>query len=347
MSSKGFISRLGLLRPALTLALVIAGLLALAPGLAQAAAPARWVLESKAAPTNLPVAHEGKAGVGYLTVNVANVGGSAVDGEGEQVKVVERLPAGVEATNVRAASRGTPGSINNEQGTGAWTCAPDPHVINCTFGKELTSYEQLEILVNLKVTTETPSEPLNEVEVEGGKTAPASLKRPVPINSLPTNFGVEQFEIATENENGSQNLEAGSHPYQMTTTFGLNETITEDNFLGTHDKVPGAPALQRNLGFKLPPGLIGDPNVGGRCRSVDFLEPPETKREHVPERQRRRRRDRDRQRPDSRREHHGGRTRLQPRPQPQPAGATRLQRRGGPRRAEHVRALRRRLRRHG
>ena len=54
---------------------------------------------------------------------------------------------------------------------------------------------------------------------------------------------------------------AGSHPFQLTTTLRLNETLE------------GKPvALTKDLSFKLPPGLIGNPEPFSRCALARFFE---------------------------------------------------------------------------
>ena len=144
---------------------------------------------------------------------------------------------------------------------------PEPgQPVVCTIGQTLRPYEQLEIYMEVKTHFAGPAEPLNEVKVTGGEAAEASVSRPMKVNNNPPRWGVEQYELLPEAENGQLDTQAGSHPFQLTTSFYLNEGE------------PGHPALalQRNLSFQLPPGLIGDANVVGdahavkQCPGVDF-----------------------------------------------------------------------------
>ncbi len=257
---------------------LLAALGAATPALAKAAPVPHWKLESRVAPTNLPL-----NGEGVIVVTLANLGAADVDGTTHEVTVSDNLE-GLEATEVQAASRGTPRSPENvrEEANGfhgvenpdGFSCSKAPAVpIVCTFGQKLPPYEQLEIVIKVKAKTPASPEPLNQVTVIGGEAAPASLSQALAVNGDPTGFGLERLELTPESENGSEDVEAGSHPFQMTTVFDLNQKLE----LGTKGEVvPGAPALEKDLRFKLPPGLIGDANVLGnanavqQCDGVDF-----------------------------------------------------------------------------
>ena len=93
---------------------------------------------------------------------------------------------------------------------------------------------------------------------------------------------------ALETEAGKQvivpDTQSGSHPFQLTSTFDLNQDYTNiEEFVGRPTLEATAPALQRNVSFNLPPGLIGDANVVGdegavqQCSGTDFgaLDPGE------------------------------------------------------------------------
>ncbi len=270
-------SRLRLSRPRALVAAVVASVASLAvlagapAALAGQVAP-QWRIESRAAPTNLRL-----EGNGLLLVTVSDLGGP-VDAEAHEIKVTDTLPAGVELNHellhpITAKGEGTPRSLGDNG-----TCnEPAPgEAIVCTFKKNLTAYEQVVVYLNVKTHFSSSAEPDNEVTVTGGGAPEASLKRPLRINGQPTTFGVEQFELQPEwtekHEGGEEVLvpdtQAGSHPYQLTTTFNLNELEV--------GQTPRAPALQRNLSFRLPTGLIGDANVVGdpnapqQCQGVDF-----------------------------------------------------------------------------
>ena len=60
-------------------------------------------------------------------------------------------------------------------------------------------------------------------------------------------------------------MQAGSHPFQWTTTVVLNadaETGGRKEFFGE----VAQPALPKDLHFELPPGMVGDPCRFQQCR---------------------------------------------------------------------------------
>ncbi len=98
-------------------------------------------------------------------------------------------------------------------------------------------------------------------EGEFGSAVPGlSLKRPVTVAGGPTPFGVEEYGLALENDGGSPDTQAGSHPFQFTTTLGFNQTALASK----------PPALPKDLHFDLPPGLIGNPTVLPQCTEAAF-----------------------------------------------------------------------------
>ena len=65
---------------------------------------------------------------------------------------------------------------------------------------------------------------------------------------------VERFAVSARNKDGSVDVQAGSHPYSLTTTFVLE---------------PGQGDL-KDARLELPPGLIGNPDATPRCTYQEF-----------------------------------------------------------------------------
>jgi hypothetical protein len=122
----------------------------------------------------------------------------------------------------------------------------------------LAPYEDLELRILVKDEGLAPGAQ-NTAQIKGGSAATATLKRSIPIGAAPA-FGPEEFAMVPEEEGGGVDVQAGSHPYQLTTTFDLNQT-------GDPLKPP---ALARNLHFNLPPGLVGNATLLPQCSDLDF-----------------------------------------------------------------------------
>jgi hypothetical protein len=84
-------------------------------------------------------------------------------------------------------------------------------------------------------------------------------------------FGLERFGIGVQNgegQNGTPDLQAGSHPYSLTTTFVLKQPpCTEVN--GQFRCV--AEGNLKDVRAELPPGFVGDPNATPKCGYQTFI----------------------------------------------------------------------------
>jgi len=76
-------------------------------------------------------------------------------------------------------------------------------------------------------------------------------------------FGVEQYALSAEEPGGALDAQAGSHPFQLTTTVDLNQRPEQQGR-------PVPAQLAKDLTFNLPPGLIGDPTAYPRCTLAQF-----------------------------------------------------------------------------
>jgi hypothetical protein len=242
-----------------------------------------WKLLSRTAPTNLPLAGEelkgehdkGVKGEGVVIATAQNLGDANVNATTEHVTVTDQLPAGLKPVKIEALSgRGVPGGGGIEQKLKCSETEEPVHhtfTIECTFEGELPPFEQLEVRIYVEVTTTTSAEPSNVVSVTGGATPPEKLERPVKIAGGSTRFGVETYELTPENENGSVDNQAGTHPFQLTTTFNLNQGYGEYEVVhGSRKRLPQAPALQKDLNFRIPAGLLGNATAAPQCTGVDF-----------------------------------------------------------------------------
>ncbi len=97
----------------------------------------------------------------------------------------------------------------------------------------------------------------------GGGEASSSASIPVNVNSTP--FGVSGFTFEADGVGGVSDLQAGDHPYGMSTTFYLNSTLER----------AGRPQVVqdvKDVAVELPLGFAGDPLAAPQCPEVDLTD---------------------------------------------------------------------------
>jgi len=264
---------------------VLAGVLVVVlVGASQALAGPFWRLSSRAAPTNLP-----PGGKGLIVVAADNLGDAGVKGGTTPVTIKETLPEGLVVTGGVAGIRARRFySVTGEAEEEAnWSCSlTGLREVSCTTTLAVPPYEGLEVLIPVEVaepagTVTSLSNKLSveggEAEEEGGGMVPgASLSRPIEVSEEPVSFGLEEggYSLIPENDGGSLDSQAGSHPFQLTTTVDFNETLetvpVKEGVVPVKGFQPAAPALANDLSFSLPPGLLGNIKAAEQCSEVDF-----------------------------------------------------------------------------
>ena len=202
------------------------------------------------------------------------------------IKVVDTLPAGVTPTAVHVGK----GLSDREQQLMEEElflaelfgfkvpklCSFSGQTVTCEWGSPVQRYERIQIGITVKVAPGT-STGVNEVSVSGGGVLPAASRRALGLSASPLAYGIENYEIAPEEEGGIPDTQAGSHPFQYTTTLALN-TNTEPVFsepapsLVEETLAIRPPAYTKDLRFNLPPGLVGNPTPLPKCSMKVFLE---------------------------------------------------------------------------
>jgi hypothetical protein len=199
---------------------------------------------------------------GQVVVVAANLGDGSVDAEGVPVSVQAQLPAGFEAVGIK-------GSAGEEYGAtslfGSVHCSLAS--LSCTFVGMLPAYEQLVVIVSVVVKPGARSGEVARASVAGGETRRATVSHQVVLGEA-TPFGVESYELAPEAEGGGVDTQAGSHPFQLTTTLTFNQLLESNPGRGLQ---PVPVKLGKDLHFVLPPGLIGNPTPFPQCTVKQIL----------------------------------------------------------------------------
>jgi hypothetical protein len=204
-----------------------------------AATPA-WKVNSVVSPRNIT-----PGGQGELIVTAMNLGDAVAEGATSPITITDVLPAGFSATEISGDG------LNCEMST-----------LTCVSTSAVAPYERLSVTIHVAAAENAPTNGVNKVSVSGGGALPETGSGPVSVSAAPPRFGVENLELNPLNENGSPDTQAGSHPFELTTTLDLNLKQ------GPQGALPVG--LAKDLSFRLPPGLVGNPEVLPRCTEAQF-----------------------------------------------------------------------------
>jgi hypothetical protein len=246
--------------------LVVAGLLAgllWADG-ALAVAPAAGLrIESFAAPTNFSAADNtrcletfaGSPVCDAYQVTVTNAGAKATEGS---VTLSDVVPAGLTVRAIELFWSGTSGNL------GGSFC--DTVTVRCVFPVALAPDATLEMIVYVSVNEPAVEGPLgaNLASVSGGEAPNASTETTNRVSSAPAPFGVGQFSFYISGLDGRRNTQAGDHPYEVTTTIGLNNQFREPPDIGGG---LGKTSVQdvKDVVVDLPLGFVGSTLAAPQC----------------------------------------------------------------------------------
>ena len=212
---------------------------------------------------------------GQILVTAVNLGDANANPATQPITIIDKLPSGLKAVKVE----GFADERVTHQLSYPLECSMGS--LSCTFtGKNsggatsVPPYEQIQMRVLVDLRPGAKSGEVNEATITGGGVVGATAKQLLTVSDSPAPFGVNTYEMRPEEEGGGVDTQAGSHPFQFTTTLAFNETL-EDRSVevteGTH-ALGGKPvALTKDLHFKLPPGLIGNPTPFPQCPLAQFL----------------------------------------------------------------------------
>ncbi len=255
-----------------SVALLLIGALCLLAGPAFAGAPG-WEITERTYPTNIA-----PGGTGLLDIQIFNVG--AGDSAGA-VTVTAVLPEGLEATEAGELTKESNPLINPIIGHKLWNCT-GASIVTCTsnlanmpsiaggaggFGGRGPNFVP-EVAIKVRALLGAPERETTYATIAGGgAVTPASTHAPITISSSPPPFGFAGWDVWFSNADGTIDSQAGSHPYAATFSFDLNNVPRpaprEDEFAAAGGDV-------KNIEVKLPPGLVGNPNVVPQCTLQDL-----------------------------------------------------------------------------
>jgi hypothetical protein len=253
---------------------VLAGGLGAMATSASAAGEPWWGITTNARPTILSSGEQAT-----IVAQATNLGDAITTGA---IVVRDKVPAGLKVQSVAFFTFGFErGKFDLSSFLSAFggSCTTTPREAVCVYpgiGESFLEspnpiaavrpFEHLEMAVKAEVESGAESGP-NEVEVSGGAAATATKAAVVSVGNAPTSFGVQNYEVNPEEDGGTVDARAGSHPFQLTTSLALNigAESGEPNFRNVTE-----PALPRNFEFELPAGLVGNAQALPQCSIADF-----------------------------------------------------------------------------
>jgi hypothetical protein len=223
--------------------------------------------------TTLSVPAGSAGGESKIAVEASNLGDGTVQGFESPVTIVEKLPAGI--TQTAAFGGGEGGFLARDFAEFFMHCSTATNTVTCVYGAPLLPYERLFVSANVKVAPGAGGG-VNEVSVSGGGAQSVVARQALRLDAAPS-YGIQSYEMNPEEEGGVADTQAGSHPFQLTTTLMLNTHTVLNK--GTFELEPQPLALTKDLRFKLPAGLVGNPTAVPKCDVALFLAfkcPPNT-----------------------------------------------------------------------
>jgi hypothetical protein len=239
---------------------------------------AAWAINSLPVPTNFEPGGEAS----YET-RVTNIG--AADPDGSPLTIVDTLPAGLVVEAVELPLR----SNNAVSDFGPSQCSVESvgetQTVSCTVpatlpGSEpalLIPSESVRMVVYLAVPAAASGQLTNTVEVQGGGAPPATATAENQASPEPAHAGFLEFGAVLSGLDGLAVNQAGSHPYQYTTSFAINTAPGPE---GSNAPIVPAEGDIKDVEVKLPPGLAGDPTAVPRCSFQQFNTIPNSLEAH-------------------------------------------------------------------
>jgi hypothetical protein len=172
----------------------------------------------------------------YLIV-LTNIGGAASAGE---IGLVDSLPAGAVAFHTEGSE---------------WGCSIMTGTVQCATGQSVAALGQSTTLI-IYVNNGPPGNAIDTVKVSGGGVpVTATAKSSTVVGGPSSPFGLLDFSSQASDISGAPDVQAGGHPYSITTMLDLGEG-----------------QVAKAMEFELPAGLVGNPQVAPKCTIIDVFE---------------------------------------------------------------------------
>ena len=254
--------KVGLWRGVAVIAIGVAGVLCV-PGSAVAASPWWHLLTLSAPPAQA-------GGEGLVVFYASNLGDAPASDPTHPLTVRDVLPPGVTVTGMHPQGGGSAVGYQNQ--AEHLSCALSGQEVTCTYGLPVLPFEGVVAVIDVRVSAPGAGGGMNEATVSGGLLGPVTQRQALSLEGEPA-YGVAHLDLSPEDASGAPALRAGSHPFQLTSTFALN-TRAAAVLNGKGDEVLELQplGLTKDLRFNVPPGLVANATALPRCSNYLFTE---------------------------------------------------------------------------
>jgi uncharacterized repeat protein (TIGR01451 family) len=223
-----------------------------------------WTIDSFAAPTNFSANQNAECSSGNCDsywVTATNAGSEPTDGS--MVTLADTLPAGLTVHKVSLFWSGAV-RFGLEGGTDLGFFCSTTSPVQCSLPFEIAPDDRLKLVIDVTIDDPNASGllPPNVASVVGGGAPEASVSRQNAISSEPPSFGVSNFSFYAAGLDGAADTQAGDHPYELTTTIGLNNDIRVS---ATSSTIDTSVHDLKDVVADLPLGFIGSTLAAPMC----------------------------------------------------------------------------------
>lgn len=222
-----------------------------------------WTIESLATPTNFSSGDNANCkesdnfqGCDAYKVTVRNAGSVISSGP---VVLTDALPAAVTVQRVALfASSIENGGLD----FGPFFCHV-AGIVECEYPLEVPPDGTLQLVIYVKVNEPAAEGPLtNSATVSGGGAATAKTESTNELSQHPPTFGFAGFDFSANGLDGAHDIQAGDHPYELTTTIQLNNAL---RFAPNTRFEPDSVQDVRDVVTVLPVGFVGSILAAPQC----------------------------------------------------------------------------------
>jgi uncharacterized repeat protein (TIGR01451 family) len=214
-----------------------------------------------------PLASTTVAAGGTLSyrVQLTNVGDSTADATQVPITFSGSLPPGLTVSSVS--------EVFSSGGSAGWDCSsviPGDSTFSCTtVSKTMAPWDLSTLAVDIAVAGDASGTLTSLFSVSGGDPSTGDPSSPVTTTPDPTTissssppFGVDAFDNELfADASGAPSIQAGAHPYEVTTSIDFNTVTRPEPLKGS--AWPVEPV--KDVLVDLPPGLVGNPTGLAQC----------------------------------------------------------------------------------